>query len=255
MHAKDLVAALQKMHDQSMYKELVFYLEACESGSMFDGLLSHDDLMDVWVTTASNPRESSYGVYCPGMVPAPPKEFTTCLGDLYSVAWMEDVQSQRDLSNESLHTLFARVKRRTNLSHVMDYGEREIEFEPVSWYIGGEWNRDNRDNYAHAELELGSSIVEQRDADLVHLSMTDPRAYEAQKKKRAEMDRHVEETVGRAVSAAEASELRSDLPTSEWDWACLRRLISTYERERGERLGDYGIKHSHCTWRCSISFA
>jgi legumain len=254
LYADQLMSAIRTRFENDGFKEMVVFVEACESGSMFDGLLSHDDLMDVWVTTASNPRESSYGVYCPGMVPAPPKEFTTCLGDLYSVAWMEDVQSQRDLSNESLHTLFARVKRRTNLSHVMDYGEREIEFEPVSWYIGGEWNRDNRDNDVHAELELGSSIVEQRDADLVHLSLTDPRAYEAQKKKRAEMDRHVEETVARAVSAAEASELRSDLPTSEWDWACLRRLISTYERERGERLGDYGIKHSHCTWRCSISF-
>jgi hypothetical protein len=30
------------------------------------------------------------GTYCPGMVPAAPVEFGTCLGDLYSVAWMEN---------------------------------------------------------------------------------------------------------------------------------------------------------------------
>ena len=248
LYADELLSAIRHRFENDGFKEMVVFIEACESGSMFDGMLSHDDLMEVWVTTASNPRESSYGVYCPGMAPAPPSEYTTCLGDLYSVAWMEDVQSQRDLSKESLRTLFERVKRRTNLSHVMDYGEREIEFEPVSWYIGNTWNRYND---VPVELDLGSSIVEQRDADLVHLSLTDPRAYEALKEKRLEIDRHVEETVARAVSAAgtpgRVGGLKS-LPTSEWDWPCLRRLISTYERERGERLGDYGIKHSHRTY-------
>ncbi len=46
--------------------------------------------INVYVTTASNAQESSWGTYCPGMVPSPPPEYITCLGDLYSVAWMED---------------------------------------------------------------------------------------------------------------------------------------------------------------------
>ena len=251
LYADELLSAIRHRFENDGFKEMVVFIEACESGSMFDGLLSHDDLMDVWVTTASNPRESSYGVYCPGMVPAPPSEYTTCLGDLYSVAWMEDIQSQRDLSKESLHTLFERVKRRTNLSHVMDYGEREIEYEPVSWYIGGE---SNTENDVYAELDLATSMVEQRDADLVHLSLTDRRAYEEQKRARLEVDRHVGETVARAVSAvgAPGGDLKS-LPTSEWDWACLRRLISTYERQRGERLGDWGMRHSHRTYPQPLS--
>jgi hypothetical protein len=66
----------------------VFYLEACESGSIFEGLLPEG--WNVYVTTASNAEESSWGTYCPGFMPAPPPEFETCLGDLYSVAWMED---------------------------------------------------------------------------------------------------------------------------------------------------------------------
>ena len=41
-------------------------------------------------TTASNAEESSWGTYCPGEEPSPPEEYETCLGDLYSVAWMED---------------------------------------------------------------------------------------------------------------------------------------------------------------------
>lgn len=63
-------------------------MEACESGSVFEGIMPKD--LDIYVTTASNAQESSYGTYCPGMDPSPPPEYITCLGDLYSVAWMED---------------------------------------------------------------------------------------------------------------------------------------------------------------------
>lgn len=66
----------------------VVYIEACESGSMFEGVMPKD--LNVYVTTASNAQESSWGTYCPGVEPAPPPEYITCLGDLYSVAWMED---------------------------------------------------------------------------------------------------------------------------------------------------------------------
>jgi hypothetical protein len=60
---------------------MVVYTEACESGSIFDGLLPDD--ANIFVTTAANGRESSWGCYCPGQQPAPPLEYTTCLGDKY----------------------------------------------------------------------------------------------------------------------------------------------------------------------------
>ena len=63
-------------------------MEACEAGSMFEGLLPKD--WNIYVTTASNPDESSWATYCPGSDDPPPSEYDTCLGDLYSVAWMED---------------------------------------------------------------------------------------------------------------------------------------------------------------------
>ncbi|TVU00269.1 hypothetical protein EJB05_54311 [Eragrostis curvula] len=88
LYAKDLVQTLKKKHANGGYKSLVFYLEACESGSIFEGLLPAD--IGVYATTASNAEESSWGTYCPGDELPPPPEFDTCLGDLYSVAWMED---------------------------------------------------------------------------------------------------------------------------------------------------------------------
>ncbi len=35
---------LKTMKEKKMYKKLTFYLEACESGSMFDGILPTDML-------------------------------------------------------------------------------------------------------------------------------------------------------------------------------------------------------------------
>ena len=78
----------------------VFYLEACESGSMFDDIF-HKGL-NIYAITASKPDENSFGTYCGDGTPddpcfgqCPPPEFKgVCLGDLFSVAWMEDRYKQ-----------------------------------------------------------------------------------------------------------------------------------------------------------------
>jgi hypothetical protein len=49
---------------QGGYREMTMYIEACESGSMFEGLLGPE--LGIYVTTASNAVESSWGTYCPG---------------------------------------------------------------------------------------------------------------------------------------------------------------------------------------------
>lgn len=62
VYAQDLIDTLRYMWSNMMYKELVFYMEACESGSMFEGLLPSD--ANIYATTAANSEESSYGTYC-----------------------------------------------------------------------------------------------------------------------------------------------------------------------------------------------
>merc|ERR1711907_173637 len=107
----DVVAALKAKHAANGYKKLVFYIEACESGSIFDGTLPAD--INVYATTAANPSESSWGCYCPGMQPSPPAGYNTCLGDLYSVAWMENAD-QEDLIKETLESQYQLVAKRTS---------------------------------------------------------------------------------------------------------------------------------------------
>ncbi|KAG6525605.1 hypothetical protein ZIOFF_015567 [Zingiber officinale] len=81
---------------------LVNKIPACESGSIFEGLMPED--LNVYVATASNAVESSWGTYCPGMDHPPPPEYMTCLGDLYSVAWMEDRSKAISASDSSPST-------------------------------------------------------------------------------------------------------------------------------------------------------
>jgi len=80
--------------------------------------------LNIYVTTASNAQESSWGTYCPPDDSVNGKEINSCLGDLYSVNWMEDADKAGSMK-ESLQTQFVTVQQETTQSHVMQYGETD----------------------------------------------------------------------------------------------------------------------------------
>lgn len=98
VYAKDLNNVFKKMHKSKRYKNMVVYIEACESGSMLDGILPEN--IGIYATTASDPHESSFGYYCDVA------KYNTCLGDLYSIAWMEDRYRQK-YNNTFIHLFFS----------------------------------------------------------------------------------------------------------------------------------------------------
>lgn len=90
------------MHKKKMYKEMVMYIEACESGSIFKNLAKN---INVYATTAANATESSWGTYCSPDDMVDGKHVGSCLGDLYSVNWMEDLDAamaKKELGTETL---------------------------------------------------------------------------------------------------------------------------------------------------------
>jgi len=128
----ELIEALKEMKIKQMYGKLVFYLEACESGSMFDGLL--DPTMSIYATTASSPSESSWGTFCPPDDVINGKTMNTCLGDLYSVSWEENLENMGEI--ETLETQFILVKKEVNESTVMQYGDLGFTDLPVGTFFG-----------------------------------------------------------------------------------------------------------------------
>ncbi|CAB1330507.1 unnamed protein product [Coregonus sp. 'balchen'] len=125
LHVADLMAAINYMHENNKYKKLVFYIEACESGSMMTKLPAD---IDVYATTAANSHESSYACYYD-------EERDTYLGDWYSVNWMEDSDVE-DLRKETLMKQFKMVRSRTNSSHVMQFGNKTLAHMKVMAFQG-----------------------------------------------------------------------------------------------------------------------
>jgi len=75
------------MAAEKRFAKLVFYLEACESGSMFLNLPTN---LNIYALSAANPTESSWGTYCPPDDLVDGYSIGTCLGDEFSVNFMED---------------------------------------------------------------------------------------------------------------------------------------------------------------------
>ncbi|XP_010553469.1 PREDICTED: vacuolar-processing enzyme beta-isozyme [Tarenaya hassleriana] len=262
VYAAELIETLKKKHKSGTYKEMVIYVEACESGSIFEGIMPKD--LNIYVTTASNAQESSYGTYCPGMDPPPPPEYITCLGDLYSVAWMEDSESH-NLKRETLKQQYQTVKTRTSNyntysggSHVMEYGNTSIKSEKLYLYQGFD---PANVNIPPNGLWIGSrmGVVNQRDADLLFLWHLYQRSENGSRKKR-EILREITETTRHRKHIDASVELvgtflfgpttvktilnsvrEPGLPLVD-DWRCLKTMVRVFETHCGS-LTQYGMKH------------
>ncbi|KAI3454123.1 hypothetical protein Pfo_010786 [Paulownia fortunei] len=262
LYADDLINVLKKKHASETYKSLVFYLEACESGSIFEGLLPEG--LNIYATTASNAEESSWGTYCPGDYPSPPPEYETCLGDLYSVAWMED-SDIHNLRTETLRQQYQLVKKRTANensfygSHVMQYGDLKLSLEILFMYMGTNPANDNFTFVDDNSLRPSSKAVNQRDADLLHFwdkfrkaPESSARKFEAQKQLAEAMAHrtHIDNSItliGKLLFGIEKGpEVLKTVRTAGEplvdDWNCLKLLVRTFETHCGS-LSQYGMKH------------
>jgi len=121
LYATDLNDALQYMHKHGMFSQLVFYLEACESGSMFEGILANNT--NVYATTAATADQPSYAFYYNDTL-------STYMADEYSIRWMQDSTENWD-AYESLLTQYEDVAAIVKESQPQKYGDEEFEQEPI----------------------------------------------------------------------------------------------------------------------------
>jgi len=115
-----------------MFGELTFYLEACESGSMFPYITAEDN---IYAMTASNASLSSWGAYCGSEAYVDGKNIGSCLGDLFSINWMEDTEAN-DVSVETLLEQQGVVTELTTQSPVCTFGSDEFLWEPIGDFQG-----------------------------------------------------------------------------------------------------------------------
>ncbi|XP_058739479.1 vacuolar-processing enzyme-like [Vicia villosa] len=257
LFGKDFVDALKKKHHAKSYKEMVIYMEACEAGSMFEGLLPND--INIYVTTASNAIENSYAFYCSDSPIPPPHEYTICLGDLYSISWMEDSET-KDMTKETLKQQYEIVQKRTigqqAGSHVMQYGDLKINNNFLSTYIGAKHANVNVD---HESYTTPTRHISQRDGRLIYLKTKFERALngslnklKAQKELEDEIAhrKHVDNTFqhisnllfGKENGSTMMVHVRAPGQPLVDNWDCFKTLIKTYEGHCST-LSNYGRKY------------
>jgi legumain len=241
LYADKLTAAFKYMHDHQMYSKLTFYLEACESGSMFQNLL--DPSWGIYATSASSPTESSWGYYCNPNDMVNGKHVGSCLGDLYSIAWLED--TDRGEMTETLQSQYVAVKTRTTMSQVMQWGDVSYTADPIGEFMSNKMMRST----ATSSVEKAANAVSSRDMKLQflynqYLSTNTPSTYvELQKElKHREWATATFAAIAKKAAGAEGERLFTEksIPVTNFD--CLRAANDAVEKYCAT-YSDYSLQY------------
>jgi legumain len=245
LYATDVLATLKKMKQDGKFNKLVFYLEACESGSMFENLEAG---LNIYATTAANADESSYAVYYDATR-------NTYLGDEYSVKWMED----SDVEDESAWTLdqqFDKVVSEVQQSHPQKFGDiSTMGSDKVGEYqsFKSSWFSKMR-TLKTTERISGNDHASSRDIKLLTLSN---QLRTASKQEKARINKLLLEEIaertrfdtvfGKILINLELDEiLRGELltkvlPVRNYD--CLKTAVETFEKNCG-KFSEYGLQYA-----------
>jgi len=259
LYADQFHETLQYMNENKMYKEMTVYIEACESGSMFENILEDD--LNIYAVSAANSHESSWGTYCSPDDMIDGKHVGSCLGDLFSVNWMEDTDAAQ-INVETLQEQYTNVKTKTAKSHVLQWGQLSLTSETLDEFEAGTTKEADFMGYLN---DLGRSFfddalgfkeddaerknqfaVDSRDVQLHYLYnkvITDPSTENQQAladeiDHRMKMDKMFEELFPHHMEAVKSG--AKILPT---DFECYRTLIESFE-EKCEKLDDYSLKYA-----------
>jgi len=246
LYATDLNKTLQTMVDQKKFKKLVFYLEACEAGSMFDKITP--DNANIWAVTASNPNESSYAFYYNSTLNA-------YLGDEFSIHWMEDSDVSSMAADYSLEKQFEAVQALTKLSHVTKYGQTDMSTLPIAQFqtfnkVPGSALRSNiilrEEEQSEEHRRVDAREIEiavlrhqiKKSSDPVEKAVLKA-ALEKEIADRDRVDRVFRQIVHRVTSDREVIEHPYKSPR---DFACLKTTLDDFEDACGV-MSAYGLKY------------
>ena len=158
LEKEDFQSTLKKMHDKKMYNHFVLYIEACYSGTMGAGF--PDDL-GISIVTAANEEESSWGWYCGDEAVVKGEDIGSCLGDEFSVFWMEDTD-KGEQRTETLKEQWNRIHDGVTRSHASRYGDTSFQEDLIGLYVGFP---EEKFNFDHQTSEAWDS----RDAKFLYL--------------------------------------------------------------------------------------
>ena len=141
LYSDDLFDAILTMREKRMYNKMVFYVEACYSGSMF---MNYPSDLNVVAVTAANEDESSYAEFCDGDNIVKGVYMDTCLSDEFSNAWMHHVDEAKCQATETLQEQYEYLVNTVMGSHVSQYGDLSFQNDVIGEFIGYPTGRSRR---------------------------------------------------------------------------------------------------------------
>ncbi|KAK8789795.1 hypothetical protein WA158_006575 [Blastocystis sp. Blastoise] len=121
----ELMNTFNIMYTKKMYKEMVVFMEACHSGSMFVNMPSD---MNIYVLSSSDSSHNADMSNCPPYDKVNGKSLKTCLSGLYDNIWqsyIENSESQKVTFSELFEYTSKTVKESGSNQNVCQFGSVE----------------------------------------------------------------------------------------------------------------------------------
>ena len=90
----------------------------------------------IYALSAANPSESSWGTYCSPNDVVQGKHIKSCLGDLFSINFLENTESI-NVNKVTLQSQFEVIQKLTTKSHVMQWGDLSFTSDMIGQYVSG----------------------------------------------------------------------------------------------------------------------
>ncbi|CAG2108063.1 unnamed protein product [Medioppia subpectinata] len=260
LYADELNTQLKKMNTDKKFAQLVFYLEACDSGSMFEKHLPTD--INVYAITSSKYNELSW--MCTHDTVR-----KTYLGGFFGVTWLNDSEAN-DPQIEILDKQYAYIVEHNNFTmdsethtqHSQHYGDLSIAHQHVSEFLGpkkvpASFNQVHRDNVEYVNIrDVPIKLAEKNIASTDDLYEKQIYVDELARllKGREYVDTHLYEYVNsiQQFTAMETEQLlNSKLELSE-DMSCYKKFVDTFHNrcfnlnENTYAFGKIGVFNNIC---------
>lgn len=248
---QQIETTLEEMHNKDKYNKLVFYLECWHAGHVFERIKDKLDRYNIYAVAAADPKEHAWFTYCGKEAKVGGVLIGACLGDLFSVSWMEHSDAV-NVRKVTIGEQFEQAKKRTaSHSNVCDYGDTSVKYKKIIEFQG-----DTGNSYSHKFL---SSVqknkpkhksIKQSDAFIYYLKdlATNSKSFTDKMKFGYEL--------AKAVKNQKVLQLFSDFFHVSFDiqkdtnYDCYRTLINTLSDKCGIKLnhgyGNLFVLFNYC---------
>ncbi|KAK8794658.1 hypothetical protein WA158_001639 [Blastocystis sp. Blastoise] len=244
LKANELQAVLKELYETKKYSKAVYYMEACESGSMWLDLPTD---INLYAVSSTLPDENSWGTYCPGeevdmndLVRG--KHIGTCLGEVWSCSWLEQ-DDDANLATLTLQKQFDDSAFFTTTSTSVQYGD-------LSWTnitVGDFISETNFKECKSGKKQIAKKSWSSRDNSLLYweyrMKQGDSKAneeYEKEVMSRKEADTYFSTLIKKFNGN---NDTYLSYPIHHINWKCYNNVLDKYLSNH--KFTDYSLQYTH----------